>query len=77
MNTNKLPHGIDFLIDQAAENGISVEPEMVNPASELAEQHPEWIVFRPHREQQLERNQLLLDLSNPAVQDFLNRSTTC
>lgn len=78
VNTNKLPHGIEPLIDHAEKEGIQfgiwVEPEMVNPKSELAENQPEWIVKRPGREQQLERNQLLLDLSNPAVQDFVFKS---
>ena len=44
---------------------------MVNPKSELAEKHPDWIVRTPKREAPLTRNQLLLDLSNPAVQDFV------
>ena len=52
--------------------GIWLEPEMVNPASELAEKHPDWIIQRKNnREQLLQRNQLVLDLSNPKVQDFV------
>ena len=78
VNTNKLPRGIDYLIDHAEKKGLRfgiwVEPEMVNPKSELAENHPDWIVQRPGREKILSRNQLLLDLSNPAVQDFVFKS---
>ena len=75
VNTKKLPSGIDYLIDHAEKEGIKfgiwVEPEMVNPKSELAENHPEWIVQSPHRKPILMRNQLLLDLSNPAVREFV------
>jgi alpha-galactosidase len=75
VNQKKLPRGIDYLIDHAEKEGIKfgiwVEPEMVNPKSELAENHPDWIVQRPNREALPMRNQLLLDLSNPAVQDFV------
>lgn len=76
VNKKKLPNGIDDLIDHTEKLGMKfgiwVEPEMVNPKSELAENHPEWIVQRMNkREALLERNQLLLDLSNPDVQDFV------
>ncbi|TKG93708.1 alpha-galactosidase [Puteibacter caeruleilacunae] len=76
VNKKKLPKGIDDLIDYAESKGMQfgiwVEPEMVNPKSELAEKHPEWIVQRMNdRKKLLERNQLLLDLSNPKVQDFV------
>ena len=76
VNQQKLPNGIGDLIDHAESKGLKfgiwVEPEMVNPKSELAENHPEWIIQRKNdREQLLERSQLLLDLSNPEVQDFV------
>lgn len=75
VNTKKLPKGIDDLIDYAEGKGMKlgiwVEPEMVNPKSELAEKHPEWILQSKNgREPMLIRNQLLLDLSNPKVKDF-------
>ena len=44
---------------------------MVSPKSELAEKHPEWIVKSGKRDIIPMRNQWLLDLSNPAVQDFV------
>lgn len=76
VNIKKLPKGIDDLIDHAVSKGLKfgiwVEPEMVNPKSELAEKHPEWIIQRKNdRAPLLQRNQLLLDLSNPKVQDFV------
>ena len=74
-NKEKLPHGLDYLIKHAQADGLQfglwIEPEMVNPKSELAEKHPEWIVQSPGREKITMRNQLLLDLSNPQVQNFI------
>ena len=74
VNTNKLPHGLSFLADEARKRGISfgiwIEPEMVNPQSDLFAQHPGWAMQQPHRQPILSRNQLDLDLSNPAVRDF-------
>ncbi|PTN08494.1 alpha-galactosidase [Mangrovibacterium marinum] len=74
-NQKKLPRGLDYLIDYAHSKGLKfglwIEPEMVNPESELAEKHPEWMVQSPGREKITWRNQLLLDLSNPKVQDFV------
>lgn len=74
VNLKKLPNGIKALVDHSHKNGIKfgiwLEPEMVNPESILAKTHPDWIVTSPNREQLLMRTQLLLDLSNPDVQDF-------
>jgi alpha-galactosidase len=74
VNTNKLPHGLSYLADEAKKRGIQfgiwLEPEMVNPASDLFEQHPDWAIRQPHRELELSRNQLDLDLSRPEVREF-------
>ena len=74
-NVKKLPHGIGYLVKEAQNNGVKfgiwVEPEMVNPKSELYEKHPEWVIREPNRPEHLYRNQLVLDLSNPKVQDFV------
>jgi len=74
-NKKKLPNGISSLVKQA-ENagtrfGIWIEPEMVNPKSELYEKHPDWVVKQPKRDEYYFRNQLVLDLTNPKVQDFV------
>ena len=75
VNKNKLPRGISYLADHAVSKGMKfgiwIEPEMVNPDSELAKKHPEWIVKSGKREISTMRNQWLLDLSNPKVQDFV------
>lgn len=77
VDTGKLPHGIQGLIDSAKERGIKfgiwIEPEMTNSVSELYEQHPEYIIKPTNREPNLGRGgtQLVLDLSNPKVQDLV------
>ncbi len=48
-----------------------MEPESVNPQSQLAKEHPEWILRTPGREPVLIRNQLLLDLSRDDVAEFV------
>ena len=74
-NIKKLPHGLKGLADYAASKGLRfgiwIEPEMVNPQSELAISKPNWIVKSNNREIPTMRNQLVLDLSNPDVQDFV------
>lgn len=74
-NKKKLPNGISSLVKEARQNqvkfGIWIEPEMVNPKSELYEKHPDWVVKQPNRPEHYFRNQLVLDLTNPKVQDFV------
>ena len=73
--TDKLPSGIGRLTAEAQRRGIRfgiwIEPEMVNPKSELYEQHKDWVIRLPNRDEYYFRNQLVLDLSNPAVQDYV------
>jgi alpha-galactosidase len=74
-NKQKLPNGISALVKEADANGVKfgiwIEPEMVNPKSELYEKHPDWVVKQPKREEYYYRHQLVLDLTNPKVQDFV------
>ena len=74
-NRAKLPGGIPALVKGANEQGVDfgiwIEPEMVNPESELARNKPHWILRLPDRETYLFRHQLVLDLTNPEVQDFV------
>lgn len=71
----KLPEGIPGLVRDAKAAGVKfgiwVEPEMVNPKSELFEKHPDWVIQQPNRETYYYRNQLVLDISNPKVQDYV------
>ena len=72
---DKLPGGISALVKSAEKAGVKfgiwIEPEMVNPKSELYEKHKDWVIRFPNREEYYFRNQLVLDLSNPAVQDHV------
>lgn len=74
-NRAKLPGGIPALVKGANEQGVDfgiwIEPEMVNSESELARKKPHWILRLPDREPYLFRHQLVLDLTNPEVQDFV------
>lgn len=74
-NVKKLPHGLGYLVREAENAGIKfgiwLEPEMVSPKSELYEKHPDWVIKLPNRAEYYFRNQLVLDLSNPKVQDFV------
>lgn len=51
--------------------GIWVEPEMVNPDSDLFRAHPEYAIRIPARKESHGRNQLVLDLTCPAVRDYI------
>ncbi|MDL2208650.1 alpha-galactosidase, partial [Parabacteroides sp. OttesenSCG-928-O15] len=71
----KLPNGIGRLVQAATDKGIKfglwIEPEMVNPKSELYEKHKDWVIHLPNRDEYYFRNQMVLDLSNPKVQDYV------
>lgn len=71
----KLPNGLGFLMQEAGKTGVKfgiwIEPEMVNPKSELYEKHPDWVLKLPNRPESYYRTQLVLDLCNPQVQDFV------
>lgn len=72
---DKLPNGIGKLVKEANAKGVKfglwIEPEMVNPKSELYEKHKDWVIRFPNRDEYYFRNQLVLDLSNPKVQDYV------
>jgi alpha-galactosidase len=69
----KLPGGLAPLIDAAVDRGIRfgiwVEPEMVNPDSDLFREHPDWVI-RDRREPREHRNQFALDPLVDEVRDF-------
>lgn len=72
---DKLPNGIGRLVEESQKKGIKfglwIEPEMVNPKSELYENHKDWVIHLPNRDEYYFRNQMVLDLSNPKVQDHV------
>lgn len=75
VNEEKLPGGLPYLVSEVNKIGLKFgiwfEPEMISPESDLYRQHPEWAISIPGREPTRSRNQLVLDLSNPEVVDYV------
>lgn len=71
----KFPNGLNPLIARVnalgMDFGLWVEPEMVNPNSDLYRAHPDWVLHFPTRERTEMRNQLILNLARPDVQAYL------
>ena len=69
------PDGLDTLIEYVTglgmEFGIWVEPEMVNPDSDLYRAHPDWTLTTDGYEPPLGRNQLVLDLARQPAFDHV------
>ncbi|MDX3728444.1 alpha-galactosidase [Streptomyces caniscabiei] len=74
-NPDRFPKGLWPLAERVhslgMQFGIWVEPEMVNPDSELYRAHPEWAQFQPGRKRTELRNQLVLNLAREDVQEYL------
>ena len=70
----RFPHGMDPIAKKCHDNGIKfglwVEPEMVNPDSDLYRAHPDWVIHDPTRPRTLQRNQLVLNLARDDVRDW-------
>ena len=75
VNSDKFPHGLKPLIDKVhalgMDFGLWVEPEMVNPDSDLYRKHPDWVLNFPGRPRSESRNQLVLNLARPDVRDYV------
>jgi alpha-galactosidase len=75
VNTQKFPRGLKPLIDKVHSLGMSfglwVEPEMINPDSDLYRKHPDWVLNFPGRPRSESRNQLVLNLARPDVRDYV------
>lgn len=80
VNRHKLPNGLKGICDKlnalGVDFGIWVEPEMVNTDSRLYREHPDWAVDIPGQAHSEGRNQRMLDLCNPKVQDYIIESMT-
>lgn len=72
------PNGLEPLISHVTalgmEFGIWVEPEMVNPDSDIYRAHPDWALVTQGYEPVLGRQQLVLDLGNSEAFDFIHAS---
>jgi alpha-galactosidase len=75
VNAEKFPYGLKPLIDKVhslgMDFGLWVEPEMINPDSDLYRKHPDWVLNFPGRPRSESRNQLVLNLARPDVRDYV------
>ncbi|NKQ26574.1 alpha-galactosidase [Streptomyces galbus] len=74
-NPDRFPSGLKPLADRVHDLGmrfgIWVEPEMVNPDSDLYRAHPDWVQYQTGRTRTELRNQLVLNLAREDVQEYL------
>ncbi|MEU6511280.1 alpha-galactosidase [Streptomyces sp. NPDC046942] len=74
-NPDRFPQGLKPLADQVhglgMQFGIWVEPEMVNPDSELYRAHADWVQYQSGRKRTELRNQLVLNLAREDVREYL------
>jgi len=75
VNEQKFPNGLESLIEYVNSKGMDfglwVEPEMVNPDSDLYRNHSNWILHFPNRPRTESRNQLILNLAREDVKEFV------
>jgi alpha-galactosidase len=75
VNPKKFPNGLKPLIDHVnrlgMDFGLWVEPEMVNPDSDLYRAHPDWVINFPGRPRSELRNQLILNLAREDVKEHI------
>ncbi len=75
VNPAKFPQGLDGLINSVNKLGMDfglwVEPEMVNPDSDLYRAHPDWVMNFPGRPRSELRNQLVLNLARDDVKEYV------
>ena len=74
-NREKLPGGMKELAQKVNDLGLKfgfwIEPEMVNPDSDLYRAHPDWAYAVPGRTPALGRHQYVLDFSREEVVDYV------
>jgi len=75
VNPQKFPRGLKPLIDRVhalgMDFGLWVEPEMVNPDSDLYRKHPDWVLNFSGRPRTEGRHQLVLNLARPDVRAYV------
>lgn len=75
INKEKFPKGFTIISQKLSEKGMKLgiwlEPEMVSPESNLYREHPDWCLHIPGKKRTEWRNQLVLDLTQKEVRDFI------
>lgn len=71
----RFPHGLSVISDACHQRGLLfglwVEPEMVNPDSDLYRTHPDWVLHDPTRPRTEQRGQLVLNLARDDIRDWI------
>lgn len=77
-NTEKFPDGLANFVSKLKQSGMKfgiwIEPEMINPDSDLYRAHPDWCISCEGRNGSLSRTQYVLDFANPNVVEYLKKS---
>lgn len=77
VDKEKFPNGlkpvVDYVNSLGIKFGIWVEPEMVNPDSDLYRAHPDWVINYPTRERSETRNQLTLNIAREDVYEYTEK----
>ena len=80
VNKRKFPHGLGKFAKKikklGLDFGIWFEPEMINQDSNLYRTHPDWAVSQANQKPTFGRNQMVLDLCNPDVRDYIVTSVS-
>jgi alpha-galactosidase len=75
VRADAFPQGLEPLVQEVQRLGMKfglwIEPEMVNPDSDLYRRHPDWVLHFPSRERTEARNQLILDFGRPEVVEHI------
>ncbi len=75
VNPTKFPNGLtplaDYVRSLGMEFGLWVEPEMVNPDSDLYRAHPDWAMNFPGRPRSELRNQMVLNMARDDVKEYI------
>lgn len=75
VNREKLPEGLEDLVKRINSKGLQFglwfEPEMISEDSDLYRAHPDWCIHVPNRRRTKSRHQLVLDLTNKDVRDYI------
>ncbi|MBZ0300464.1 MAG: alpha-galactosidase [Anaerolineae bacterium] len=75
VDRDKFPDGlnplIDYVHDLGMQFGLWVEPEMINPDSDLYRAHPDWVFYFPNRPRTELRHQLVLNMAREDVREHI------
>ncbi len=75
VNETKMPAGIDQVINHVNSKGMKFglwfEPEMISEDSDIYRAHPEYAIKAPDRPNCYARRQLMMDLTNPEVRNYI------